>query len=328
MPSNVNELEKGVFRTISVFNDEASTAFLKGEPVRFHNSTPDGVNVYKASGGSPYFAGVMDAPCNAQDGSSVCVTEGVVRARVKAHASASPGAFLAPEDSGDNLAYSATPTNIMLITDLSGLSAGTVYGPEDSTQPLVLIRYNGYSSIPRTNLVTETNVKLQVPIESLYVWDAPGTKAVATTAANDDLAIVYNTFKTAVASIETGDVKASNSARKVGFSVIVPDNYVAGSAISLVANAGAKTTVSDTALTLDFEVVRRAAPTVDICATSAISINSLTAADRTFTITGTNVVPGDVLDCVMTIAYNDSATGTAVIGKVYDTPHFLLSVKG
>lgn len=103
--------------------------------------------------------------------------------------------------------------------------------------------------------------------------------------------------------------------RQVGFEFRVPQNYVAGAPITLRLNAGMKTTVSDISATIDAEVYRAAAPTVDICATAATTINSLTAANKDFTITPTNVVPGEMLICVVTIAIVDSATGTAVIGK-------------
>lgn len=157
-----------------------------------------------------------------------------------------------------------------------------------------------------------------VRASDLRVWDAPSTVAVAATAANDDLAVVYNTFLTANPSIETGDLKAAGATtRKVGFEFRVPDNYVAGQAITLRINAGMKTTVAGVTATVDAQVARKAAPTVDICATAAQSINSLDAANKDFVLTPTNVVPGDVLQAVLSVAVNDAATGTAVIGKIY-----------
>lgn len=166
-----------------------------------------------------------------------------------------------------------------------------------------------------------------VPVAALSVWDAPGVRAVAATGANDDLAVVYNTFGTAGPSVETGDVKGANSSRKVGFQFALPPEYVAGETITLRINAGMKTTVAGTTCTLDVEATRAAAPTVDICATSATSINSLTAANKDFTLTPTSCVPGDLLDVVLTIAYNDAVNSTAVIGKIYSIT-MLLDIKG
>ena len=78
---------------------------------------------------------------------------------------------------------------------------------------------------------------------------------------------------------------------------------------------------------MDAQVARQAAPTVDICATNATTINSLTAANVDFTLTPTSVVPGDVLDVVLTVAYHDAASGTAVVGKI-NSIELLLDIKG
>jgi len=179
----------------------------------------------------------------------------------------------------------------------------------------------------RTALVQDDLAPYPVPVGQLRVWDAPSTVAVAATGANDDLAVVYNTFLTAGPTVETGDLKNTTTTRKVGFEFVVPPEYVAGQTITLRANAGMKTTVASTSTTIDFEVARRAAPTVDVCATAAQSINSLTAADKDFTITPTNVVPGDILDVVSSVTVTDTATGTAVIGKI-NSIALLLDIKG
>ncbi len=139
--------------------------------------------------------------------------------------------------------------------------------------------------------------------------------------------MVYNTFGTAGPSIETGDVKNGNSARKVGFQFALPVEYVAGETLTLRINAGMKTTVAGTSCTVDVNAYRQADPTVDICATNAQSINSLTAADKDFTLTPTACVPGDLIDIVLTITYVDAVNGTAVIGKIYSVT-MLADVKG
>lgn len=168
----------------------------------------------------------------------------------------------------------------------------------------------------RSTLTEDALQPYPIKIADLRVWDAPTTNAVATTAANDDLAVVYNTFGTASPSVESGDGKATTITRKVGFQFTVPPEYVSAGDLKVRLNAGMKTTVSDGTATIDVQAYRAAAPTVDICATSATSINSLTAANKDFTLTATDVVPGDLIDIVVTIAVTDSATVTAVIGKV------------
>lgn len=181
--------------------------------------------------------------------------------------------------------------------------------------------------VARASLTEDAAQPYPLLLEHAKVWDAPQTD-IPGTAASDDLAIVNNTFLTGAPTIETGDVKAGGAvSRKTRFAWTVPPEYVAGQPITLRANAGMKTTVADTSATIDFEVARRAAPSVDICATAAQSINSLTAANKDFTLTPTSIVPGDVLDIVMTVATNDAATGTAVIGKV-NSVALLADIKG
>lgn len=189
---------------------------------------------------------------------------------------------------------------------------------------------NGASAIQSTRATwsQEDATVYPVRVTELRVWDAPSTVAVAATAANDDLAVVYNTFGTAAPTVETGDLKnAGATSRKVGFQFALPVEYVAGETITLRINAGMKTTVASASATLDAEVTNQDDATTDICATAAQSINSLTAANKDFTITPTNCAAGDLLDVVLTMAVNDSGTGTAVIGKI-NSIQMLLDVKG
>jgi hypothetical protein len=147
-------------------------------------------------------------------------------------------------------------------------------------------------------------------------------------AAGDDLGVYDNTFLTAAPTVETGDLKAAGAKTlKARFQWAVPPEYVSGQTLTLRVNAGMKTTVADTTATLDAEVARQAAPAVDLCATNAQSINDLVAANKDFVITPNNVVPGDVLDVVLTVAVNDAAGATAVIGRINNIA-ILADIKG
>lgn len=181
----------------------------------------------------------------------------------------------------------------------------------------------------RSDLVQDDSVAFPIPLHAMRVWDAPQTNPVGTPA-NDDLGLVYNTFGTAAPTVETGDLKtAGSTTRRIGFQIPVPECYVAGQTAQMRLNAGMKTTVADVSATIDLEVTRAAAPTVDICATAAQDINSLVAADKTFNLTATDLVPGELLDCVVSIAVNDAASGTAVIGKWNQAlSALLLDIKG
>ncbi len=181
------------------------------------------------------------------------------------------------------------------------------------------------SAFARANLAAETTT-YTLPPSSAKTWDALQTN-IPGTAANDDLALITGTFLTSAATFRTSDAKAAVVSQKLGIFFSVPPEYVAGAALALRLNAGMVTTVSDGTATIDAEVVRAIAPTVDICATTLTTINSLTAANKDFTLTPTNVVPGDLLYIVVTIAITDAATVTAVIGQL-NRIQILASVKG
>jgi hypothetical protein len=168
----------------------------------------------------------------------------------------------------------------------------------------------------RTSILKQSaNVVFPIPWAALRVWDAYGTNLPAT-AATDDLALVGGTFGTAPPMIQAGDLKAAGAtSRYARFQVALPGHYEAGETVSLVLSAGMLTTVADTSCTVD--VVAYRADKIggigsDICATSAQSINSLTFASKTFSITATTLSAGDILDVRIVIACNDAATATAV----------------
>lgn len=166
-----------------------------------------------------------------------------------------------------------------------------------------------------TILAQDANKRFPVPLTDFRVWDAYQTNLPGT-AASDDLALIGGTFGTAPPMIQAGDCKALGAtSRYARVQVVVPECYDAAETLTFILSAGMKTTVADTTCTVDIECYRLdkiSGISADLCATSATTINSLTFADKTFTITATTLVPGDVLDVRVTIACNDAATGTAV----------------
>jgi hypothetical protein len=158
-----------------------------------------------------------------------------------------------------------------------------------------------------------------IPLTDCRVWDSG--QPLPASAANDDLALDFGAGVSASVSpvLSTGDVKATSSTRKAAFPIILPNRYDAGKSLQIDIYAGAKTTVADTSMTLDLEVFKSngdGSANADICATAAQSINSLTEATMSFTITPSGLLPGDVLWGLLSIAYVDAATGTAVIGQI------------
>lgn len=192
------------------------------------------------------------------------------------------------------------------------LEAGSGDG---STIKILAARSSITGAVARTQLTQDDLKPYAIPLASVKTWDAMATNIPAA-GANDDLGLVTGTLATDVPTLQSGDGKATTITRYAGFYVPVPAEYVDGETITIVFNAGMKTTVSDTSAILDLEAYRVGAPTVDVCATAQQSINSLTAADKSFTITPTGVVAGELLFCRVKIAITDGATGTAVIGKI------------
>ena len=166
-------------------------------------------------------------------------------------------------------------------------------------------------------------------LTDLRVVDALHTNLPGT-AAGDDLELTGGTFGTNSPTVQTGDVASSNTTRYARMLMELPPEYVAGETVTIRCFAGMKTTISDTTATIDIECYesdKEEGIGSDLCVTSAISINSLTFANADFTITATALSPGDVLDVRVTIAVNDGATGTAVIG-VLGSLELLLDIKG
>ena len=166
-----------------------------------------------------------------------------------------------------------------------------------------------------TILKQDDNKRFPVNFMTFRVWDAAQTNLPGT-AASDDLAIINGTWGSTPPLIQAGDLKAAGAtSRYARVEVRLPECYVAGETVTFVISAGMKTTVADTACTVDLEVYKRdkiSGISSDLCATSAQSINSLVFADKTFNITATSLSAGDVLDVRVAIACNDAATVTAV----------------
>lgn len=185
------------------------------------------------------------------------------------------------------------------------------------------------TTFDRTILSQESLVVYSVPLASLRVHDEIATNLPGT-AATDDLALKGGTFGADAPSIQTLDSKNTSATQYARFQFVLPAEYDAGQTVTLRANAGMNTTIASSSATIDFEVFaadRSTGVSSDLCATSATSINSLTLANKDFTVTATSLAPGDVLDVRMTIAIVDSATATAVIGEV-GALEFLLDIRG
>ena len=182
------------------------------------------------------------------------------------------------------------------------------------------------ATFARSTFTQDDLQEYALPPEAWRTWDALATNLPGTAAA-DDLALVTGTAGTDAPKIQSGDAGGTTVTQKAGINYTVPIEYVDGQTITLRANT-AMQVVSDTTATIDFSVYRQAAPTVDLCATAAQSINSATPADKDFTITPTNVVAGDILNIVMTVAITDAGDAAPNIQALIHKTSMLLDVKG
>lgn len=183
-------------------------------------------------------------------------------------------------------------------------------------------------SIPRSAMQQNADQILRITPFDWVVWDSG--QPLPSAAANDDLGVVMGTFGTNVATVQAGDVKTLNANRYALTQISLPDYYDAGQSVTFRLRAGMETTVADTSCTLDlvcYKVGTDGTPSSDLCVTAAASINSLTEADKDFTITSTDLVAGDTLEIRINVAYNDSATGTAVTPVIYNSA-MLFDAKG
>lgn len=177
---------------------------------------------------------------------------------------------------------------------------------------------NSAANITRAKLATETKVFVQ-PLTELFVWDAPATKLPATSS-SDDLGFYPATFGTSCPLVRTYDVKTLTTTLYARLLARLPAEYKNGGDVTLRIYGGMVTTVASSVATVDVEAYKNgkngAVSGSDLCSTSAQDINSLTFDDKDFTLTGTGLIVGDILDIRIAVAVTDSATATAVIGAL------------
>lgn len=178
---------------------------------------------------------------------------------------------------------------------------------------------SGDAGIERTKLALESLAVFPVNLTDFRVFDAFHTNLPGTSA-DDDLGLYGGAFATNSPQIKTYDVKAAGAVTLKARALIrLPVEYDSAETVVLRLHAGMETTVASVSATVAvaaYEVNKEGGISADLCATAAQSINSLTKADKDFTITATDLVAGDVLDVQITVAVNDAATGTAVIAAI------------
>jgi len=150
-------------------------------------------------------------------------------------------------------------------------------------------------------------------LTSMKVHDALATDLPAT-AANDDMGIVTGTPGTDSVRLQGVDFGGTSTDEKAAFEFILPPEYRPGAPVTVRLNAKMVTAVSDGTATVDVEAWKdngTGGVGSDICATAAQSINSLTAANKDFTITPTGLVAGNKL--VIRLSFGGSDTGNLAV---------------
>lgn len=178
------------------------------------------------------------------------------------------------------------------------------------------IAEDGISPQQRTSILKQTpNAEFPIRLDSLRVWDAYHTNLPGT-AATDDLALSGGVFGTSPPTVSAGDCKAAGAVtRYARFQVQLPESYESGETITLAISAGMLTTVADTACTIDvqaYKIDKAGGIGADVCATAAMTMNSLVFSTKSFVITPSGMVAGDVIDVRVAISCNDAATVAAV----------------
>ena len=151
------------------------------------------------------------------------------------------------------------------------------------------------------------------------------------TPTENSLMVVGGTHGTDAPSLQTPDVSDNGGATTYTArgEIALPWEYVASGSVTLRLNAGMLTTVTSGATTVDVEVFesdRDSTSTGDICTTAAASMNSLSFADLDFTITGTNLAAGDLLDVKITVSAND-ATDVGIMNACIGSIQLLCDVR-
>lgn len=219
------------------------------------------------------------------------------------------------------------------VSDGTATIDASAYTVDEPSTDIIATAAQSINSLTPANIdfaLTETNLVAGDVIDimlTIAITDAStGTAVIGSfdriqmivteAAATDDLRLTGGSFGSSAASLRTSDADSTTVTQRARFQYQLPAEYVAGEAITLRLNCGMITTVSDTSAVVDVEIYTFDEPGTDINSTGATSINSLTAADKDFALTETNLAPGDVLDIRLTIAITDGSTGAPVIGVI------------
>lgn len=216
-------------------------------------------------------------------------------------------------------------------TVLDGVTAGTVtpskalvVDSDGRVDALVIGALNigtgAGHPMTRSDLADNTKIKV-IPLNSAHkvaAWKAsdplPDTPDATSLGLGDTAGSVL------VGSTTNGGATATSS-ENAGFTITMPEDYVSGSAFSIIGTAKV-TAARQVSASIDFtaKAVTEAGLGADLVTTTATSVNTGTAfADKTFDVNGTGLVAGSVIEVVTVLATNDTGAandGHAELGKL------------
>lgn len=174
--------------------------------------------------------------------------------------------------------------------------------------------------LSRANVLALAELQaFNVPWTWWRTFDAMGTNLPGA-AANDDLGFLGGTHGTNHPTLQAGDVGGTSSTRYARAAILLPWEYVSGQSVTLRFYAACQTSAPDMTCTLDI-----AAHATDgdytvgadlASAAVANNIQSTVFANVDFTITPTALSPGDELDVLLSIVYNDAGNLDVMIPTV------------
>lgn len=160
-----------------------------------------------------------------------------------------------------------------------------------------------------------------VPFENWRKYDSFG-EVLPTASSGDDLGLAVGTHGTGAPNLITADGDNADTTWYARQSVRLPAEYVGGQTVQLSLYAGMVGAVSDTLATLDIQAIKcnreGGVSGVELYTGSAVSVNSLTFAEATFSLTPTTLSPGDLIDVQLAARINDGGTGSSVQIRIGD----------
>lgn len=183
-------------------------------------------------------------------------------------------------------------------------------------------------SVPRSGIVQDDAKEYPVTLESLRVT---GTGAVLGTAAGTPsgaFGMTVGTFGTNSPKV-VGEAAAGNSkTNRCRFLFPLPPEYVAGESVAVRVRCKEAVGVATVATSIDcecYEADKDAGVSADLCATAAQDVTNV-AGNKDFTITTSNLGPGDVLDVQLTGVTNDTGGNVGTVLTITNVA-LLLDVK-